>query len=60
MFFNRISHQSEFVKVDPPDITTVICLAGGLFFSLGAMGGRYMDVALFSAVPDLLSLFYIF
>ena len=34
MDLNRISHSCGFVKVDPPDVKTVIGLVGGLLFSL--------------------------
>ena len=44
MDLNRISHSCGFVKVDPPDVKTVIGLVGGLLFSLGAVRRRYIVV----------------
>ena len=60
MYFTRIYHSFEYVKVDPPDITAIIGLFSGLIFSLGNVGRRYMDVAPLSNTPDLLFLFSIF
>ena len=56
MDLTRIFHLFEFVKVDPPTVPTVIGMVGGILFSLGAVGKRYMDVALLSATPESLSL----
>ena len=40
-----IFHSCEFVKVDPPDVPTVIGLVSGVLFSLGAIGLTYMNIS---------------
>ena len=60
MELTRIFYSCEFVKVEPPDVSTVIYLAGGLLFSLGAVVRRYMDVDPLYVTPYRLSLFSIF
>ena len=60
MDLTRLSHSCQFVKVDPPVVPTVIVLVGGIFFSLGAVGRRYMYFSPLSATPESLLLFSIF
>ena len=57
MDFTITSHSCEFVKVDPPSVPTVIGLVGGLLYSMGVIGRRYIDVASLSATTESLSLF---
>ena len=56
----RISHSCGFFRVDPPDVPTVIVLEGGILFSLGYVGKRYMDVATMYTTTESLLLFSIF
>ena len=52
IYFTRISHSCKIFKVDPPAVATVIGLVGGILFSLGAVGRRYMGVAISYALSS--------
>ena len=60
MDLNNILQSCELVKVDTPNVPTVIGMVGGILFSFGAVGSKYMDVATLSGTPESLLLFSIF
>ena len=51
MNLTRIFHSCESINLDLPAVTTVIGIVGGILFSLGAIGKRYMKVDPLSDTP---------